>query len=298
MTTSTAGIFSLRRKKRKNNNKLEDFGMKRSAYRVSLIFVAVLLPLTCISASPSSVLLNDVVYRIERSLKTIDADLSRTAQTIGKDVREPMGRRQALNVSAQGRVYAVDCVFINTRGIMETVEPQKYRKNEGKNISDQELVRRINKDQKPVFSQIFISAEGLQGIVFEYPVFDPGKKFAGSVSLFVMPEVLVREAIKDVKIEKGTGITVVEPSGTNVFSTEPEQIRLNVLTSPQYKGFTQLHDMVRRIIAEKEGTGTYHYTKPGTEIVVKKSAIWKNISFYDSYWRVVVTTESTNLKRP
>ena len=77
-----------------------------------------------------------------------------------------------------------------------------------------------------------------------------------------------------------------------MYSTEPDQIRLNVLTSPQYKGFNQLHDMVRRIIAEKEGTGTYHYIKPGTEVVVKKSALWKNISFYDSYWRVVITTEA------
>jgi hypothetical protein len=50
--------------------------------------------------------------------------------------------------------------------------------------------------------------------------------------------------------------------------------------------------MVKRIISEKEGTGTYHYTKPGTEVVVKKSAIWKNISFYDNYWRVVIITEA------
>jgi hypothetical protein len=50
--------------------------------------------------------------------------------------------------------------------------------------------------------------------------------------------------------------------------------------------------MVRRIITEKEGTGMYHYRKPGTDIVVRKSAAWKNISFYDNFWRVVVTTEA------
>jgi hypothetical protein len=282
----------LRTKKTINNNKLEDFGMKRSAFIVSFIFVTVLLPLICFSASPSSELLTDVIYRIEQSLKTIDADLSKTAQTIGKDVREPMGKRQALKNLCSGKSYAVDCAFINTRGIMETVEPPKYRKNEGKNIKDQELVRRMQKEKKPVFGQIFIAAEGLQGVVFQYPVFDPSKTFAGSVSLLVMPEALVGEAIKNIQIEKGTGITVVEPSGTNVFATEPEQIHLNVLTSPQYKGYDQLHEMVRRIIAEKEGTGTYHYTKPGTDVVVRKSAAWKNISFYDNHWRVVLTTEA------
>ncbi len=288
----TAGIFLLRMKTRVENDELDDRGMKRSAYAASFIFFTVLLPLVCFCASPSSVLINDLVSRIEGSLKTIDADLAKTARMIEKDVREPTGKRQALRDLCSGKVYAVDCVFVSTRGVMEAVEPQKYRKYEGTNISDQELVRRINKDHKPVFSQTFISAEGLQGIVFQYPVFDAGKKFAGSISLFVMPEVLIREAIKGLKIEAGSGITVVEPSGTNVYSTEPEQIRLNVLTSPQYKGYGQLHEMVRRMIAEKEGTGTYHYTKPGTDIVVKKSAIWKNISFYDSYWRVVITTEA------
>lgn len=291
MTMCMAGIFLRRMKKRTNNDELEDCGMKRSAYAVPFIFFTVLFPLICFGASPSSILINDLVSRIEGSLKTIDTDLAKTARTIGNNVYEPVGKRQALKDLCSGKSYAVDCVFINTRGVMEAVEPQKYRKYEGTNISDQELVRRINKDHKPVFSQTFISAEGLQGIVFEYPVFDTRNKFAGSISLFVMPEVLIREAIKDLKIEAGSGITVVEPSGANVYSTEPEQIRLNVLKSPQYKGFDQLHDMVRRIISEKEGSGTYHYMKPGTDIVVKKSAIWKNISLYDSYWRVVITTE-------
>lgn len=266
--------------------------MKRSAFTVSLIFVTVLLPLICLSASPQPDLLGDVLSRIERSLKTIDADLLKAARAIEEDLREPMGRRQALSGLCSGKTYAVDCAFINARGIMETVEPRKYRKQEGKDISGQEEFRRIQRDKRPVFGQIFTAAEGLQGIVFQYPVFDRKKKYAGSISLFVMPEVLVREAIKDVKLETGTGVTVVEPSGTNVFATEPEQVRLNVLTSPQYKGYGELHDMVRRIIAEKEGTGAYRYKKPGTDIVVSKSAAWKNISFYDNFWRVVVTTEA------
>jgi len=59
----------------------------------------------------------------------------------------------------------------------------------------------------------------------------------------------------------------------------------------RYKGFGELHQMVGRIVNEKEGKGTYRYTKPGTEKVVKKSAVWKTVPFYDSFWRVVVTTE-------
>ncbi len=265
--------------------------MKKTCIAVSVIFLAVFLPSLCRGTSPSSALIDDVVNRVELSLKKIDSDMARCARAVEKDLRESTGKRQALRELCSGKTYAVDCVFINARGIMETIEPEKYRKYEGKDIKDQETVRRMHKNRQPIFSQIFIAVEGLQGIVFEYPVFNANKKFAGSVSLFVMPEVFVREAVKDLKIETGAGIDIVEPSGVIVYSTEPEQIRLNVLTSPQYKGFNQLKDMGRQIIAEKEGTGTYRYMKPGTDTVVKKSAVWKSVSFYDNFWRVVITTE-------
>ncbi len=52
-----------------------------------------------------------------------------------------------------------------------------------------------------------------------------------------------------------------------------------------------MREMGERIVNEKEGTATYRYVKPGTEKVVKKSAAWKTLPFYDSYWRIVITTE-------
>ncbi|MBP1751136.1 MAG: hypothetical protein H6Q52_3675 [Deltaproteobacteria bacterium] len=104
--------------------------MKRSAIAVSISFIAALLPLIGFSASSSSTLVNDVAYRVERELKTIDADLARAARAIEKDVRDPIGKRKALSDLCSGKAYAVDCVFINTGGIMETIEPGKFRKYE------------------------------------------------------------------------------------------------------------------------------------------------------------------------
>jgi len=44
-------------------------------------------------------------------------------------------------------------------------------------------------------------------------------------------------------------------------------------------------------VSKEEGSGTYQYIRPGTQKVVRKRAIWKTVSLYDGFWRVVVTTE-------
>lgn len=264
--------------------------MKKIIFGLSILFC--IFPLITIGAPPSPALLDEITQKIDAGLKSIDKDIAKTAETIGYYVAHTPSKRRALRELCAGKEYAVDCVFINTAGVMELVEPEKHRKSEGTNIKSQELVAKIQTTKKPVFSQLFPAAEGLQGIVFEYPVFDRKKTFAGSVSLFIMPEIFVAKILKDTRLPAGTGITIVEPDGRNVYSTEPEQTRLSVLTSPQYKGFNELHEMVRRVLNEKEGTGTYHYTKPGTEVIVRKDATWKTVILWDSFWRVVVTSEA------
>ena len=266
--------------------------MKKVILGISVIFLCSLFPLPCLSADPAAVLLDEIASKTASTLKTIDLDISKAAKIIGEGISPATDMRRALRDLCAGKSYSVDCSFINAKGLMEIVEPEKYRKFEGTNLKDQAVVSRIRTTRRPVFSQLFTAAEGLQGIVFEYPVFSPKKEFAGSVSLFVVPELLMQEVLKNVKLGPGTGITVVQPDGTNVYASDPEQVRLNVLKSPEYKGFGELRQMVGHIVNEKEGKGTYRYTKPGTEKVVKKSAIWKTAPLYDSYWRIVITTET------
>lgn len=265
--------------------------MKKVILGISVIFLCSLFPLLCLSADPAAVLLDEITSKTASTLKAIDLDISKAAKIIGEGISPATDMRRALRDLCTGKSYSIDCSFINAKGVMEIVEPEKYRKFEGTNLKDQALINRIHTTRRPVFSQLFTAAEGFQGIVIEYPVFNPKKEFAGSVSLFVVPELLMQEVLKNVKLGPGAGITVVQPDGTNVYASDPEQARLNVLKSPEYKGFGELRQMVGRIIKEKEGTGTYRYTKPGTEKVVKKSAVWKTVPFYDSFWRVVVTTE-------
>jgi hypothetical protein len=265
--------------------------MKKVILGISVVFLGTLFSLACLAADPANTLLDDVTNRTAATLKKIDADLSRAAKAIGEGLSPGADMRQALRDLCAGKDYSIDCTFINAKGVMEIIEPQKYRKHEGSNLKDQAVASRVRKTRKPVFSELFNSVEGLQGIVFEYPIFNRKNEFAGSVSLFISPERMVQESLKNVKLSAGTGITIVQPDGTNVYVSDPAQNRLNVLKSTEYRGFSELREMGERIVKEKEGTGTYRYVKPGTERVVKKSAVWKTLPFYDSYWRIVITME-------
>jgi len=265
--------------------------MKKMIIGISVFFLSTFFSL-CFAAGPAPVLLNETAGKIASAFKGIDTDISKTASLIGEGVSPAAGMREALRNLCAGKSYAVDCVFINAKGVMEIVEPQKYRKHEGSNLNDQATVKRIHKTRRPVFSELFTAVEGFQGIVFEYPVFNSKKEFAGSVSLLVVPELLLQHALKDVNLAVGMSITIVQPDGTNIYCSDPEQARLNALKSSEYKGFPELREVVQRIVNETEGTGTYHYLKPGTEKVVKKSIAWKTVPFYDSYWRIAITTEN------
>jgi len=84
--------------------------------------------------------------------------------------------------------HAVDCTAINARGIVLTVEPEKYRRVAGKDISGQPQVTRVLQHKTPVPGSLFGAAEGFAAMDAEYPVFCWIGQLAGSVSLLFKPE--------------------------------------------------------------------------------------------------------------
>lgn len=264
--------------------------MKKVVFILSAFFLLSASTI-CFAAAPAEAFLDDTARRISSLLKNIDSDISKAAGSFDKGGAAGTGMREAVRDLCAGKAYAIDCSFVNAKGAMEIIEPEKYRRYEGTNIKDTPAMVRFYKKKSPLFSELFTSIEKYQGIVFVYPVFSKKSGFVGSVHLLVSPELVVGEALKGSRPEKGLGINVLQPDGTNIYCSDPGQIRLNVLKSTEYKGFHELRELGKRIVSEKEGSGTYRYIQPGTEKVLKKTAFWKTVPFYDSYWRVVINTE-------
>jgi len=233
--------------------------------------------------------LDEAVKRISAVLKEVDKSLSGAAGRIGKGLDAQSDLRGAIKGLCAGKPYAIDCSFVNAKGVIEIMEPEKYRKHEGANLSAQAVTAGIMKNKKPVFSELFIGIEETQAALFGYPVFNARNEFVGSVGIYFTPEFLAKDALKGLTLGKGIMILVIQGDGTHVFSSDPAQSRRNVLKSAEYQGFPELKGLVGYIVSQEEGSGPYRYVKPGTQQVIKKKAHWKTVSLYDGFWRIVVT---------
>ncbi len=83
-------------------------------------------------------------------LKGIDRTLTQSASIIGKLWPSNLETRRVLKECCLGRSYVIDCTFIDERGIMKVIEPDKYEKFEGTDISYQDSVKEMLKTKKPV----------------------------------------------------------------------------------------------------------------------------------------------------
>lgn len=241
------------------------------------------------AADLATAALDEAVKRISAVLKEVDKSLSGAAGLIGKGLDARSDLRGAIKGLCAGKPYAIDCSFVNAKGVIEIMEPEKYRKHEGANLSAQAVAAGIIKDKNPVFSELFIGIEETQAALFGYPVLNARNEFVGSVGIYFAPELLVKEALKGLTLGKGIMVLVIQGDGTHVFSSDPAQARRNVLKSAEYQGFPELKGLVGYIVSQEEGSGPYRYVKPGTQQVIKKKAHWKTVSLYDGFWRIVVT---------
>lgn len=244
---------------------------------------------TLFGADPATATLDEAVKRISAVLKEADKSLSGAADRMGKGLDAHSDMRGTIQGLCAGKPYAVDCSFLNAKGVIEIMEPEKYRKHEGSNLSAQFVAARFMKDKRPVFSELFIGIEETQAALLRYPVFNVKNEFVGSVGIYFTPELLIKEALKGLAIGKGLMILALQGDGTHVYSSDPAQARRNVLKSAEYQGFPELKGLVGYIVSQEEGSGSYRYVKPGTQQVIKKKAHWKTVSLYAGFWRIVVT---------
>jgi hypothetical protein len=260
----------------------------------SIILAAiVVLAVSTVSfaSDPAATYLNEAAKRISAVLTDVDKNLSETAGHLGRGLDAHSELRAGIRNLCAGKVYAIDCAFINAKGVMELVEPEKFRKHEGSNISAHSVTAYLLRAKKPNFSQLFIAAEDVQAAVFAYPVFNAKNEFVGSVSMLFSPELLVAKAFEGLTLGKGMMALVLQGDGTHIFASDPAQARRNVLKSAEYQAFPELKGLVWSIVSQEEGRGNYRYVRPGTQQVVRKQATWKTVSLYDGFWRVVVTEE-------
>ena len=264
-----------------------------------IIFLVVLFSLM-LTAGPVPTYAEDsekslaIILKLQNELNAVfsklNSDVAEAAREIGETgISGEDTRRIIRNLAKSTGDYSVDCSTISAKGIMTVVEPIKYKKYEGSDISKQPQVLRLLRTGKPIMADLFMSVEGFYASTIDHPVFSAKGDLLGSVSLLFKPDkifsLVIEPAIKDLPVHAW----VMQKDSRILYDTEPKEIGKILLEDPLYRPFPGVAVFVKKVAAERSGYGSYDFYDIGTRNVVSKDAVWTTIYVNGTEWRLVVT---------
>ncbi len=261
--------------------------MKKLLFVTLFGHVACLSPILANANANDLPILKEVHQRINEEFNRLDAAMKDTAGKLAVTGLTGDGARASLSELCEKFTFAVDCSAVDAKGILTTMEPSPYRHLEGTDIRAQEHIKRIIKRHKPVMSSVFKAIEGFDAVDVEYPIFNPQRKYIGSVSLFFKPETLFAQILPPLIMGIPVDIWVMEKGGRIIYDADSTQMGQNLFTSPTYQSCSRLLKLERRIAAKQEGNGSYPYNVQGENAAAIKNAYWKSVVLYGTEWRVV-----------
>jgi len=260
-------------------------------------FAAVLIALIALSAASAAeakakgqqAKLNTVSGEIQSVLDGIGGYLESTARELGKAGLVGPDAEKILDALCQKHSYFTSCASIDSGGVIRTNRPAHNRKYEGKDISDQEHVKKLIDTNRPAMSNLFKAVEGYHAIAFAWPVFDRRGNFIGAASAVVRPREFLAGIIEPRFSWDAFTIWVLQTDGIALFSRdrslEGEDLDEVVLFSKNF-AYKPLLEMI-----EMEKSGSTRYLKKGTghSSPQTRQLLWKSVVFKDNSWRVVLT---------
>ena len=250
-------------------------------FSILLLCLALVQP-SMVSAAESDSPADVARERIAAEFSRLDIALKQTAEKLGTVGLKGEPARKALRGLCSAFPYAVDCTAVDVRGIMVTVEPEKFKHVEGTNISEQPQVVQVLTRKTPVLSSLFRAVEGFAAMA-------SNGQILGSVSLLFKPEEMLRDRIKPLVADLPVSIWVMNREGQILYDEDPAQIGLNLFLARLYQPYPQLVQLGRQIVEQPVGVGEYEFPSVLSAEPVRKKASWQTVSLYDSQWRLVMT---------
>jgi hypothetical protein len=228
---------------------------------------------------------------MQGALDTMDRDAAKAAKSIvATGLTGPEARKVLLDL-CRAHPYVVDCCTIDAKGVMTAVEPKKYEKSEGVDISVQEQVARMLDKHEPVLSAAFVAVEGMPAIDLEWPVLAVDGAFLGSVSMMFKPDHFIAPVIQSAMTDPAWTCWVMQPNGLILYDQDTVEINRNIFSNQLYDPFPDLRDMAKRIAANPSGAGKYRFLSKNLDLPTNKRCHWDTVRLHGTEWRVVVTRE-------
>ncbi|HPQ81402.1 MAG TPA: hypothetical protein PLZ86_06715 [bacterium] len=226
---------------------------------------------------------------ITKGIETLSGDLEAAAGELGKTGLTGDEARDVLkNLCSKHRSALIDCAAIDDEGVIATVEPKAFRTLEGTDVHRHPVNAQLIKTKEPSLSQIFMTAERIAAVAFEWPVFSDDGVFMGSVSTLIDPKLFIKPLIKRALSLPVYAGWVAQTNGIILYSPDPNQTGRNIFKDPYYRHMKELVALGRKISTEESGRGTFRRKGAGKVDFVERLCIWDTIDFHNARWRVIL----------
>ena len=230
---------------------------------------------------------------LQAELVQIDSIMAAQISTQANKFANEAEIRALLKPVSQAHPAILTACYVDTKGILKYLEPEKYKSSEGADISKQAHTIAMLKDPKPIMSTSFKAVEGFSAIILGRPLFDAKDKFMGSLVLTIDTSLLPKLVMEKNKVPKNYELWAMEPDGMTVADQDKEEIALNVLSDPLYAPYTSLRTLTATIAKTPSGEGKYSFLATGTKTEVEKIATWDSFTMHDRTWRVILVKVET-----
>lgn len=112
---------------------------------------------------------------VQGSLNVLDSDVANASRDLSATGLEGDAARGVLSKLMKTNSNLVEAVTVSKNGTIIVAECRDCEGGEGANISSQEHIAHILKDNTPAFSNEFLLVEGYNGTALAYPVFSPSR---------------------------------------------------------------------------------------------------------------------------
>lgn len=260
----------------------------KKLFSLILALIFIFLTQSHAIAADDRVTLFEIAKNLSQHLNVLDDSLEAAAKKAGEAGPNNDKLRRILSELYKSNPDSVDCTFVGIKGIMNVVEPAKYKSFEGADISKQEQVVRLHKTKKPVMSKLFLSVEKVYSIDVEYPVFSHDKKLQGSISILFEPEKLVGTVLNPYMKKTPHRYLIVQNNGICVFDSKKKLVGKDLKKEADPKKYPQLAIAIKDITKDRDGRGIYNVIVQDVGPDTDENVLWTTVELYDTEWRIVL----------
>jgi hypothetical protein len=234
--------------------------------------------------------LKGFVPDLQSSLNQIDDSLAQLIKESNVNVEKENGIRSLLISVINENPAVVNAAFVDLKGFLRYIEPRDYKNFENVDISTQDHVIALRKKPMPFFSSGFTAVEGFLAVDVAHPLYDKKKKFVGSISVLIRPELLIEPLLKTSTIPADYELWIMQPDGMIIYDQDKEEIGKMLFGDPMYAEYESLVRLGKKIVSAPIGEGQYIFLAPEAKEKVIKNAVWETIRLHNREWRVVLAS--------